>query len=125
LLPAAVLFLEKALEVARKAVAKEYDFHGLVASGKGEDVKKLVKAALHDDVLDHACIKEVLVVIFFEESRSWGRYLGHLFENKFPLQVLALAVALVSSRKYLIRNNISIEIFMVFATRPGWLWRNG
>jgi Domain of unknown function (DUF6532) len=96
LLPAAVLFLEKALEVARKAVAKEYDFHGLVASGKGEDVKKKVKSALHDDVLDHPCIKEVLVVIFFEGSHSWGRFLGHLFENKFPLPVLALAVALVS-----------------------------
>jgi hypothetical protein len=106
-------------------VAKEYRFHALVASGKGEEVKQLAKSALHDDVLDHPCIKEVLVVIFFEESDSWGRLLGHLFENKFSLPVLALAVALVSSCIYLIWINIWINIFMGFATRPGWPWRNG
>lgn len=106
-------------------MAKEYGFHALVDSGKGEEVKQLAKSALRDDVLDHPCIREVLVVIFFEESHSWGRSSGHLFENKFPLPVLALAVALVSSCKYLIWINIWIDIFMGLATRPGWPWRNG
>ena len=87
-------------------MAKEYGFHALVASGKTEEVKELAKSTLHDDVLEHPCIKEVLVVIFFEKSDSWGRCLGHLFENKFPLPVLVLAVALVSSCKYLIWINI-------------------
>lgn len=82
-------------------MAKEYEFQTLVDSGKGEEVKRLAKSTLRVDVLDHACIREVLVVIFFSESHSWGRSSGHLFENKFPLPVLALAVALVSSCKYL------------------------
>jgi hypothetical protein len=90
------LFLERALEVAREAVAKDYGFQDLAMAGKGDEVKKLAKSALHKNVLDQRCIKEVLVVIFFEDNNSWGRKLGHLFENKFSLQVLALAVALVS-----------------------------
>ena len=65
-------------------------------AGKGDEVKRLADSTLHEDVLDHPCIKEVLVVIFFGEGDSWGRSLGHLFENKFSPQVLALAVALVS-----------------------------
>ena len=67
---------------------------------EGEEVKQLADSALCEDFLDHPCIKEVLVVIFFEENNSWGRTLGHLFENKFSLQVLVLAVALVC-RAYL------------------------
>ena len=85
-----------ALEVACEAVAKEYSFNILVTEGKQDVIKKITESALHKEVLHHPCIKEVLVVIFFKESDSWGWTLGHLFENKFPLQILALAVALVS-----------------------------
>jgi len=94
------LFLETALEVARKAVTKEYGFEALVNLGKGEEVKQRAKSALRAEGLDNPCFKEVLVEIFFGESDSWGRVLGHLFENKFPLPVLALAVALVRSCKF-------------------------
>ena len=100
------MFLERALEVARAAVDKEYRFQDLVNDGKGDVVKQLVKSALRKDVFDHPCIKEVLVVLFFEDKDSWGRNLGHLFENKFPLQVLALAVALVSIFKYIYFHSI-------------------
>lgn len=99
-------------------MAKEYGFQALVTTGNGEKVKQLANSALREDVLDHPCIKKVLTVIFFEESDSWGRSLGHLFENKFPLQVLALAVALVSRCKCL----IWIVVFMGLlpeAGRPG------
>jgi hypothetical protein len=96
LLPAAILFMETALDVAREAVANEYGFNVLVTKGKQDVVKNIAQSALQEEVLDHPSIKEVLVVIFFKESDSWGRMLGHLFENKFPLQILALAVALVS-----------------------------
>lgn len=96
MLPAAFLHLETSLEVARRAVAKEYGFHDLVKEGKGDDVKQLAESALRADVFNNPCIKEILVVIFFEKTDSWGRSLGHLFENKFSLQVLALAVAQVS-----------------------------
>lgn len=83
-------------------MAKEYDFNALVTAGKREEIKQIADRTLCADVLDRPCIKEVLVVIFFEESESWGRTLGHLFENKFSLRVLALAVALVSRCIYLI-----------------------
>lgn len=88
--------METALEVAREAVAKEYGFNILVTEGKGDVIKEIAESALHEEALDHPCIKEVLMVIFFKESDSWGRTLGHLFENKFPLQILALVVTLVS-----------------------------
>jgi Domain of unknown function (DUF6532) len=90
------LFLERALEVARAAVAKDYGFQDLAMAGKEDKIKQIAESALHENVFDQPCIKEVLVVIFFEDNNSWGRKLGHLFENKFSLQVLALAVALVS-----------------------------
>jgi len=102
-------------------VAKEYKFHALVTAGDGEVVKQLAHSALRADVLDHPCIKEVLVVIFFGESGSWGRTLGHLFENRFSLQIFALAVAMVSRHIYL----AWVEIFIGFFTRPGWPWMNG
>ena len=54
-----------------------------------------MKGVLHKDGLKNPSIKEVLLVIFFEEGDSWGRNLGHLFEYKFSLEVLALAVSLV------------------------------
>ena len=112
--------METALEVARAAVAKEYKFSDLVTEGKGEVVKQLISSALIADVLDHPCIKEVLVVIFFEKSDSWGRIFGHLFENKFPLHILALAIAMVSTYIYI----IWVQIFK-FATRSGWPSMNG
>ena len=73
--------METALEVARKAVAREFGFHALVEAGNVETVKQIADSALHEDVLDHPCMKEVLVVIFFGRSDSWGRTAGHLFEN--------------------------------------------
>jgi len=93
LLPAAILQLETALEIARKAVAKEYGFQALVVAGNLEKVKELASSALHQSTLDHPCIKEVLVVLYFEKC-DWGQRFGHLFENKFSLQVLALAVSM-------------------------------
>jgi hypothetical protein len=96
LLPAAALYLETALQIARTAVAGEYRFQELVTEGKQDLLKQIVESALSEDGLDHPCIKQVLVVIFFEQLDSWGRTFGHLFERKFSLQVLALAVSLVS-----------------------------
>ena len=49
-------YLETALEIACKAVAKEYEFVALVMAGKSEHVKRLAASALHKDVLDHACV---------------------------------------------------------------------
>ena len=71
--------LEMALDVARTVVAKEYDFSTLVTAGKEEEVKRLADSALCADVLDCPCIKEILAIIFFKESNSWGRSSGHLF----------------------------------------------
>jgi len=95
LFPAAALYLETALDIARTAVAKEYPFQDLVTAGRQDAVKEMVKGVLHEDGLDKPSIKEVLVIIFFEERHSWGHNLGHLFEHKFSLEVLALAVSLV------------------------------
>jgi hypothetical protein len=61
----------------------------------------VIESALRDDVIDHPCIQEILVTLFFEDNDSWGRTFGHLFENKFPLQVLALVVAMVSLYIYI------------------------
>ena len=88
--------MERALEVARVAVAKDYGFQDLAMAGKRDTIKQIAESALNVNVFDQPCIKGVLVAIFFEDNNSWGRKLGHYFENKFSLQVLALAVALVS-----------------------------
>jgi hypothetical protein len=95
LFPAAVLHLEKALDFARIAVAKEHPFQALVNEGKQAEVKKIVTSLLRQDGLATPSVKEVLVVIFFQQIDGWGRNLGHLFENKFSLEVFALAVSLV------------------------------
>ena len=76
-------------------MVKEYRFQDLVTAGRQDDVKEIVKGVLHKDGLENPSIKEVLLVIFFEEGDSWGRNLGHLFEYKFSLEVLALVVSLV------------------------------
>lgn len=109
------------MEIARTAVAKVYSFHDLVTAGKGDEVKELAKSALREDVLDHPVIKEILVVIFFEESNSWGWTLGHLFEDKFSLQVFALAIALVRIYIYIIGFTLNWACYQYRAALHEWL----
>lgn len=76
-------------------MAKQYRFQNLVTEGNVEMVHDIAKNALKKSNIDQDCIREVLVVIFFDEKHSWGRSFGHLFDNRFSLEVLALATALV------------------------------
>lgn len=63
-------YLETALEVARTAVVNKYGFPTIVRLGKGEEVKQLTDSTLCEGVMDHYCIKEILVIILFKESDS-------------------------------------------------------
>jgi hypothetical protein len=80
-------------------VAKQYGFHNLVREGNVEIIHDVARNALKEGHIDQDCIKEVLLVIFFDDSHNWGRKFGHLFENRFSLEVLALAATLV--RKFI------------------------
>ena len=88
--------MEIALQEARFAVDKVYKFQDLVSEGKGEEVKKLAHSALTADSFDNPCFKELLEKLFFERKDGWGRIFPHLFGYTYPIQVLALAVAMVS-----------------------------
>jgi hypothetical protein len=108
--------MEAALEQARKVVDQQYNFHDREAEGKMEAIRHIAKNVLSVDVIDQPCIRNLLRHFFFAGSDSWGRSLGHLFDNKFTPRVLAVAISLVSRIHY-----IWVHIFIVLATRSAWL----